>query len=57
MGTRTYQSFSLKNCGGSATQFLVVFPYINVCLACNVLDLVDPWLEFSIFEYGRGIVR
>ena len=57
MRTWTHQSFSLENCGGSATQFLGVFPYINVCLAYNVLDLVDPWLEFSIFEYGRGIVR
>ena len=55
-GTWTYQSFLPENCGGSATQFLGTFPYIHECLTYNVLDLVDPWLEFTVFEYGHEVV-
>jgi len=28
---------------------------IEIGLSMNVLDLVDPWLEFSFFEDGRGV--
>ena len=30
-----------------------MFLYIDARLAYNVLDLVDSWFQFSIFEYGR----
>ena len=28
---------------------------IDVCLGVNVLDLVDPWLEFSVFEDRKEV--
>jgi len=34
-----------------------MFPYVNVRLADNVLDLVDPWPDFSVSEYGIGLAR
>lgn len=52
-----YQSFSLESYGGPAAQFSGIFPYVSVCVADNVLDLVDSWLELSIFEYGHRVVR
>jgi hypothetical protein len=48
---------SPESCGGPAAYPAGVFPYVDVCLADNVLDLVDPRLQFLIAEYGRGIVR
>ena len=30
---------------------------IKIGLMINVLDLVDPWLEFSVFEDGGIISR
>jgi hypothetical protein len=55
--TRTHQSFSLESCGGSTTQFVGVFPYVEVCPTADVLDLVDSGPKFPILEDGRGVVR
>ena len=32
-------------------------PYLEVCLAVDILDLVDPRLWFAIIEYGHRTVR
>ena len=53
VGTWAYQSLSVEVRGWSATQFLSMLLYVNVCLPDNVLDPVDPRLEFSTLEYGR----
>ena len=37
-------------------QFPRVYLDIEVCFSVNVVDLVDPWLQISIFEDGRGII-
>ena len=29
---------------------------IDVCLGVDVLDLVEPWLQFSVFENRKGVV-
>jgi len=56
--TQTHQSFSPdESCGGSATQFSSPFLYVDVRLAYDVLDPVDPWLKFTISKYGHGVVR
>ena len=34
-----------------------MFPYVDVCLAYDVSDPVDPWLDLAIFEYGYEVVR
>ena len=33
-----------------------MFLYVDVCLTDDVLDLIDPWPEFSVSEYGTGLV-
>jgi len=42
--------------GGSTTKFSGMFPYVDVRLTDDVLDVVNPRLEFSVFEYGTGLV-
>ena len=32
-------------------------PDLEICLAHDILDLVDPRHEFSVFECGYGVVR
>jgi len=32
-----------------------VYLDVEECLSVNILDLVDPWLQFFTFEDGRGI--
>ena len=56
-GIQTHQSFPFEKGSGAAAQFSRMFSYVDVCLAYNVLDPVDPWPEFSIFEYGHRVVR
>ena len=50
---RTYDPPSLsKILGGTTTQFPRVFMDINIAFGVKVLDLVDPCLQFSVFEDG-----
>ena len=53
----TYEppSFS-KVFGGATTHVPHVYLDIEVSLSVDVLDLVDPWVWFSVFEDGRGVV-
>jgi len=46
MWTRTHQFFPLQGRGGSATKFSGMFPYVDVRLTDDVLDLVDPGRSF-----------
>jgi len=49
----TYKAPSLpKILGRTATHFPRVLVDIEVGLRAKILDLVDPWLEFSVFEDG-----
>ena len=41
--------------GGTIGHFPRVYLYIEVGFIVNVLDLVDPWLQFPVPEDGRGI--
>ena len=50
----TYEPPSLsKIFRGTTTHFSRVHLDIEVRLSVDVLDLVDPWLQFSVLEYGR----
>ena len=40
---------------GATAHFPRVCLDIEVGLRLKVLDLVDPWLQFSVFEDGRGV--
>ena len=51
--TWTYQPFSPEGRDWSATQFFGTLLYVNVCLPDNVLDPIDPRLEFSSLKCGR----
>ena len=48
---RTHLPLSPESRGGSATKFSGVTPDIDACLPNDVLDLVDPWLEFPTTEH------
>jgi len=49
----TYEPLVLSEpVGGTATQFPSVYFAIDEGLSDNILDLVYPWLQFSIFEDG-----
>ena len=50
---RTYAPPSIrKSCSGSTTKFSRELMEIQEGLAVEILNLVDPWLQFSIFEDG-----
>ena len=52
----TYEPHSLSKVSeGTKAQLLRVYFDIEIGLSVNVLDLVDPWLQFSVFEDGKGI--
>ena len=52
----TYEPPSLAEItGGTTTQFPRVELDIDVILGVKALDLVDPWLQFPIFKYGREV--
>ena len=53
----THKSLPLKNCGGPTTQFFGMIPYVDIRLAYDVLNLVDPCPQFPVFEQGHGVVR
>ena len=54
---RTYETPSLhKGCGWPATHVPRVVMDVHVGLGVEVLDSIDPWLQFSVLEDGRGIV-
>jgi len=42
----------LEVLGRTTTHLLRVFVDIGMGLCKNVLDLIDPWLQFSVFEDG-----
>ena len=50
------QSFPFDSRGGSATKFSGMFPYVDVRLTDDVLDVVNPRPGFSGFEYETGLV-
>ena len=56
MRTRTHQSLSLESCGRLVTKFSGMLPYVDVCFAGDILDLVDPRLELSDSEYKTGLI-
>jgi len=41
--------------GGTTAHFPRVYLNVEVCLGVNVLDLVDPWLQLSVFEDRGGV--
>jgi hypothetical protein len=53
----TYDPTSLlKGLSRKTTHFPRVFEDIKVGPSINVLDFVGTWLQFSIYEDGRGVV-
>ena len=55
-GRLAYLPLFPKNGFGSATQFLIVLPYVDECFANDVLNPVDPRVEFPVVEHGHGDV-
>ena len=52
----TYKPSPLfKVFGGATTHFPRMYRNVEVGLTLDVLDLVDPWLQFSVLEDGRGV--
>jgi hypothetical protein len=50
----TYDPPSILNLlGRTTTDSLWLFVDIKEGLSVNILDLVDPWLQFPVFEDGR----
>ena len=46
----------LKVFGWATARFPRDVLYIDVIPGLNILDFVYPWLQFSVFEDGRGVV-
>lgn len=53
----TYESLSVLEISSRITpQLLRVFLDIQIVLMIKALNLINPWLHFSVFEDGRGVV-
>ena len=53
--TPAYESPSLPEIfGGTTTEFPRIYLNVEVRLSIDVLNLVDPWLQFSALKDGKG---
>ena len=43
--------------GGTTTHFLRSYPDAEAGFILDALDIVDPWLQFSVLENGSGVAR